>query len=209
MALLLNADNPKPFPKAFIDRVFNDTDSGSKRAISSCTARRPILVASPWRLQSGFSRCACQRWSRRGDGDKYLLVRFAQAQAQFFDARVHVLPNVGHWPMIDEPERVRELVLPFPRAHVRGIVPASEDRSAQGEPSTVAMRPSLLRAAAAAIALAGCAGEPSAPQPPQEKPRRSPATLVFEELPCDPRDWRRSRSDSRAARPRQPARDRG
>jgi pimeloyl-ACP methyl ester carboxylesterase len=40
-------------------------------------------------------------------------VRFAHAQAQYFDAIVHTLPNAGHWPMIDEPQRVGELVLPF------------------------------------------------------------------------------------------------
>jgi len=116
---LLNADNPKPFPKAFIDRVFNDTDNGSKRAILKLYRATPdpggLTVALAERLQP-LRLPALVVW---GDGDKYLPVRFAQAQAQYFNAQVHVLPNVGHWPMIDEPERVRELVLPFLRAQVR------------------------------------------------------------------------------------------
>jgi pimeloyl-ACP methyl ester carboxylesterase len=124
---LLNADNPKPFPKAFIDRVFDDTDSGSKRAILKLYRATPdpggLTVALAERLQP-LRLPALVIW---GDGDKYLPVRFAQAQAQFFDARVHVLPNVGHWPMLDEPQRVRELVLPFLRAQVRGASQGATD----------------------------------------------------------------------------------
>jgi pimeloyl-ACP methyl ester carboxylesterase len=48
-----------------------------------------------------------------GDGDPFLPVSFAERQKDYFDAQVHVLPRCGHWPMIDEPERVRELVAGF------------------------------------------------------------------------------------------------
>jgi pimeloyl-ACP methyl ester carboxylesterase len=43
-------------------------------------------------------------------------VRYADAQAQYFDADIHKIAGAGHWPMIDEPERTRALVLPFLRA---------------------------------------------------------------------------------------------
>lgn len=49
------------------------------------------------------------------------------------------------------------------------------------------MRHLLVPAAVAAIAWAGCAGEPSVPRPPPEKAPAPATTLVFEELPCDPR----------------------
>jgi pimeloyl-ACP methyl ester carboxylesterase len=42
-------------------------------------------------------------------------VRYAEVQRKYFDAQVHVLAGCGHWPMIDEPERVRELVVAFLR----------------------------------------------------------------------------------------------
>jgi pimeloyl-ACP methyl ester carboxylesterase len=44
----------------------------------------------------------------------------AEAQSDYFDADVQILPGCGHWPMIDEPERVSELVLPFLRRQVSG-----------------------------------------------------------------------------------------
>ena len=34
-------------------------------------------------------------------------------------AKVHVLPESGHWPQVDDPERVAELLVPFLRAQVQ------------------------------------------------------------------------------------------
>jgi pimeloyl-ACP methyl ester carboxylesterase len=116
--LLLNADNPKPFPNAFIDRVFDDTDAKSKSSMLKLYRATPdpggLTVGLAERLKP-LRLPALVLW---GDGDKYLPFRLAEAQKQYFDAAVHILPNVGHWPMIDEPDRVRELVLPFLRAQV-------------------------------------------------------------------------------------------
>jgi len=41
-----------------------------------------------------------------------------------------MLPECGHWPFIDEPERVAELVLPFLQRRMQGRLPGSG--SAQG-----------------------------------------------------------------------------
>jgi pimeloyl-ACP methyl ester carboxylesterase len=116
--LLLNADNPKPFPNAFIDRVFEDTDAKSKSSMLKLYRATPdpagLTVGLAERLKP-LRLPALVLW---GDGDKYLPFRLAEAQKQYFDATVHILPKVGHWPMIDEPERVRELVVPFLRAQV-------------------------------------------------------------------------------------------
>jgi pimeloyl-ACP methyl ester carboxylesterase len=53
-----------------------------------------------------------------GSGDPNIPVRYAEAQKRFFDAEVHVIDGAGHWPMIDEPDRTRALVLPFLRGRV-------------------------------------------------------------------------------------------
>ena len=46
-------------------------------------------------------------------------VRYAQVQKEYFDAEVHTLPGCGHWPMVDEPEVVAGLVIPFLRRQLR------------------------------------------------------------------------------------------
>jgi len=118
---LVNADNPKPFPNAFVDRMFDDNDAGSRRAVlalyRASSDMSGLTVSLAERLQP-LRLPALVIW---GEGDKYTSVRFAEAQKQYFDAQLHILPNVGHWPMIDEPERVRELVLPFLRAQLGRI----------------------------------------------------------------------------------------
>jgi pimeloyl-ACP methyl ester carboxylesterase len=58
-----------------------------------------------------------------GEGDAYLPSSYAQVQKDYFDAEVHMLPGCGHWPMIDEPETCRNLVLPFLQKQVAKASP--------------------------------------------------------------------------------------
>jgi pimeloyl-ACP methyl ester carboxylesterase len=110
---ILNAGNPKPFPEAFLDRMYDDTDAGLKHAqlalyratsdfnaLSAVAAERLTPVGIP----------ALVIW---GERDPYVSSKYAAEQSQYFRAEIHTLPNAGHWPMVDEPERVRELVVPF------------------------------------------------------------------------------------------------
>jgi pimeloyl-ACP methyl ester carboxylesterase len=151
--LLVNADNPKPFPKPFLDRMFDDSDASSKRAVLKLYRATSDLSGMTIGFGERLKPLRLPALVIWGDGDKYLPVRFAHTQAQYFDAQVHILPNVGHWPMIDEPERVRDLVLPFLRERVREprarAAPFSRRASVRSLPSTsitsnkpgVALRP--------------------------------------------------------------------
>jgi pimeloyl-ACP methyl ester carboxylesterase len=110
---VLNASNPKPLPEAFLDRMYDETDVGLKRAqlalyratsdfkaLSDAAAARLVPLGLP----------ALVIW---GEGDKYISSRFAALQSQYFRAEIHTLPNAGHWPMVDEPDQVRAWVIPF------------------------------------------------------------------------------------------------
>jgi pimeloyl-ACP methyl ester carboxylesterase len=51
-----------------------------------------------------------------GAQDPYIPVAQADLQRRSFPrAEVHVLDDSGHWPFVDDPERTRELVVPFLR----------------------------------------------------------------------------------------------
>lgn len=109
----LNADNPKPFPEAFIDRLMRYADWGQKRAVLKLYRATSDLDGLSGALGDKLRplRLPCNViW---GADDAYLPVRFADAQRDVFDAQVHIMENCGHWPMIDEPERFRELLVPF------------------------------------------------------------------------------------------------
>jgi pimeloyl-ACP methyl ester carboxylesterase len=110
---LVNLDNPKPFPEGFVDRMYDDLDPVLKRAQLELYRATPNFDA----LCEGILAKVTPRdvpalviW---GEGDAYVPKKYAPLQSQYFRAEIHTLPNAGHWPMVDEPERVRELVIPF------------------------------------------------------------------------------------------------
>jgi pimeloyl-ACP methyl ester carboxylesterase len=117
--MMLNGDNPRPFPPAFVDRMFDDMDWGTKRAILKlyrATSDLDGMSRALGDLLMPLKLPALVVW---GAGDAFLPVRYAEEQRKFFDVRgVHVLEGCGHWPFIDEPARCAELIVPFLRRQV-------------------------------------------------------------------------------------------
>jgi pimeloyl-ACP methyl ester carboxylesterase len=127
--LLLNADNPKPLPEAFVDRIYRHADWGMKRAVLKLY-RATDLGSLADRIGEDLRPLSLPALVLWGEGDAYLPVRYADVQREYFDAQVHVLAGCGHWPMVDEPDRVRELVIAFLRARLasRAAVPVTGAR---------------------------------------------------------------------------------
>lgn len=117
--LLMNRDNPKPFPDEFIDRIYRHADWGHKRAILKLyrASRRVSEMSEALAAELGKPDVpALVVW---GAEDRYLPMSFAARQAEHFPhATVHALDGLGHWPFVDDPERVAALVVPFLQAHV-------------------------------------------------------------------------------------------
>lgn len=113
----LNAGNPKPFPDAFVDRMFDDMDAGHKRAVLAFY-RATDLDAFSRRIGPLLEPLALPALVLWGEADDALPVRYAQLQKNYFRAEVHELAGCGHWPMIDEPARVRTLIVSFLRGRV-------------------------------------------------------------------------------------------
>lgn len=108
----------RPLPKAFVDRMYDDYDGGTKRAVLRLyRATEPGRNAA--RLQGALrplDRPTLVVWGAR---DPYIDVSFAERQRETFpSAEVHVLADSGHWPFADDPEGVASLVVPFLRSRV-------------------------------------------------------------------------------------------
>jgi pimeloyl-ACP methyl ester carboxylesterase len=112
----LNRDNPKPLPDAILTRMFDQWDRGTRRAVLSLYRATSAAAASSVTQGEMLAPHAVPALVVWGAGDPNIPVRYADAQAQYFDADVQKIDGAGHWPMIDEPERTRALVLPFLRA---------------------------------------------------------------------------------------------
>jgi pimeloyl-ACP methyl ester carboxylesterase len=112
----LQANNPKPLPSRFVDRMYDDFD----RATRCASLHYYRAVSNP--DQMGRDQAASLKKRVRpalvvwGAQDPYVPVSLAKTQKQAFPAaEIHVLQGDGHWPFVDEPKRVLGLVEPFLR----------------------------------------------------------------------------------------------
>ncbi len=114
--LLLRKDEPKPLPRSFVDRMYDDMDTATRRAILSLYRPSFDWNARSYelsRILREFDRPALVVW---GQQDRYIPVEQAYRQLKTFpSANVSVLPSSGHWPHIDDPLGVESLVIPFLR----------------------------------------------------------------------------------------------
>lgn len=109
--------NPRGLPQEFVDRMYDDFDTPTRKAVLKLYRATPATELG-WGAAElrELDRPALVIW---GAKDPYLPVKQAELQrVSFPSAEVHVLDDSGHWPMADNPDRVRELVVPFLRRMV-------------------------------------------------------------------------------------------
>lgn len=112
---------PQGLPVAFTDRMYNDMDWGTKRAILKLYRATSDLDNRSQALAKMLAPLNPPTLVVWGAADPYLPVRYAQEQAETFTkARVVVLPNSGHFPFADDPQAVTEAVVPFLRQQFAG-----------------------------------------------------------------------------------------
>lgn len=117
--MLMKVGNPRGLPPSFVDRMYDDFDTPTRKAVlklyRSSPAQGNEQLAAALR---GTERPALVVW---GAKDPYISAEQAQLQRRTFpQAEVHVFEDSGHWPFVDNPERTREVVVPFLR-RVTGV----------------------------------------------------------------------------------------
>jgi len=113
----LNADNPKPFPPEFVDRVWSKADWGHKRAVLKLYRHTSDVGRMGASMAGAIRSIDAPTLVVWGKEDPYLPFTFAEKQRDYFQVEsVHILEGCGHWPFVDEPDTVRDLVIPFLKA---------------------------------------------------------------------------------------------
>jgi pimeloyl-ACP methyl ester carboxylesterase/flavin-dependent dehydrogenase len=114
--LLLKHGNPRGLSPTFIDRMYEDFDADTKRAVlrlyraTNDPPRRARRMADALRA---LPRPALVVWGRH---DPFVPAALAERQREVFpDAEVVVFEGSGHWPFADDPEGVARVVVPFLR----------------------------------------------------------------------------------------------
>jgi pimeloyl-ACP methyl ester carboxylesterase len=112
--LLLRRGNPRGLSREFIDRMYDDYDWSTRRAVLRLYRSTPPGFGET--LSPRFrelDRPALVVW---GAADPYIPVEQAERQRESFPhAEVVVLEHSGHWPFVDDPEAVERAVVPFLR----------------------------------------------------------------------------------------------
>jgi pimeloyl-ACP methyl ester carboxylesterase len=122
----LAREEPKGLPREFMDRMYDQYDKRTRRAVLK-------LYRSVDDPGAGASELAALLKPRDlpalviwGEGDSYLPSSYAARQRDAFpSADVHVLSGSGHWPFADAPDTVERLLVDFLRTRVGKTVPAS------------------------------------------------------------------------------------
>jgi len=111
LALLLRQarGDRDPMPPEFVDMVWRHWDKGTRDATLALYRH-----ADPDRLAragQNLARLACPALVVWGDRDIYLPTRFGAAYAAVLPgAELRIEPGAGHWPWIERPELVRQIL---------------------------------------------------------------------------------------------------
>jgi pimeloyl-ACP methyl ester carboxylesterase len=116
---------PRPLPTAFVDRMYDDFDRGTRRAVLRLYRATPLPYppASGWvATLAKLDRPALIAW---GANDPFLGRRRVEDLKQPFpSAEVVMLDGSGHFPFADDPERSAQAVVPFLRSRLGAGAPA-------------------------------------------------------------------------------------
>jgi len=117
---VIQAHNPRPLPREFLDRNYDYFDRGTRCAILRLYRAAPDLDKLGREHAAAlrpYDRPALVIW---GDRDPFLPQHLARSNREGFPhADVHVFENSGHWPFVDTEARTVELMRAFLARHVR------------------------------------------------------------------------------------------
>ena len=112
--------NPKGLPPAFVDQMYDNYDRGTRRTVLKLYRATPDPGESAGEVGKAIkalNKPALVVW---GMADPFLPGKYADQQADFFDVKNTVkLPESGHWPFQDDPDAVREALVPYLRTQLQ------------------------------------------------------------------------------------------
>jgi pimeloyl-ACP methyl ester carboxylesterase len=139
----MQASSPRGLPPQFVDKMYDDYDRETRRTVLKLYRNTPDPGERAQEIGAALAqldRPALVIW---GASDPFLSADYAEGQRDYFDVeQVALLPESGHWAFQDDPERVRELVVPFLRRQLAGSAAAGTGGTAGSGGSTGTEAPS-------------------------------------------------------------------
>jgi pimeloyl-ACP methyl ester carboxylesterase len=110
----LAAAEPKGLPREFMDRMYDQYDRRTKKAVLKLYRSTDDPGAAGAELSAWMAPRDIPALVIWGERDSYLPCSYAERQREAFpSAEVHVLPDSGHWPFVDAAPVVERLLTDF------------------------------------------------------------------------------------------------
>jgi len=110
----LSSAEPKGLPREFMDRMYDQYDRRTKRAVLKLYRSTDDPGAAGAEFAAWMAPRDIPALVIWGQGDSYLPYSYAERQREAFpSAEVHVLADSGHWPFVDAAPTVERLLLDF------------------------------------------------------------------------------------------------
>lgn len=116
----MQKSNPKGLPADFVDKMYDDYDRGTRRAVLELYRATPDPDQAASTLGPAVAQLRKPALVVWGARDPFCGVQYAERQRDFFDVRdVLILPDSGHWPFQDDPVPVERAVTGFLRTQLQ------------------------------------------------------------------------------------------
>ncbi len=105
---------PRSLPRDFVDGMYDNFDRRTRRAVLNLYRDAKRIGDTAAAAVPAFAAADLPALVIWGAHDSYLPPSFAERQREPFpSAQIHVLPDSGHWPYIDDPPAVGRLLTDF------------------------------------------------------------------------------------------------
>jgi pimeloyl-ACP methyl ester carboxylesterase len=122
---MMQRSSPRGLPEEFVEKMYDDYDRGTRSTVLKLYRATPDPGEVAATLAGAVAELRVPTLVVWGAADPFISVEYAERQREFFDVQhVEILPDSGHWPFQDDPQRVETAILGFLRPRLSQPSPA-------------------------------------------------------------------------------------
>jgi pimeloyl-ACP methyl ester carboxylesterase len=132
---VMQRSSPRGLPPEFVDKMYDDYDRETRNTVLKLYRATPNPGSAAEQVGTAIAALHIPALVIWGAADQFIGVEYAERQRDFFDVGdVVVLADSGHWPFMDNPDRVRDALVPFLRRQLSLSETGPRRAGATGQP---------------------------------------------------------------------------
>jgi len=110
----MQKSSPRGLPEEFVEKMYEDYDRATRQTVLKLYRATPDPGQTSKELGAATAALQIPALVIWGAADPFIDVAYAERQSEFFDVQeLVILKHSSHWPFQDDPERVKQAILPF------------------------------------------------------------------------------------------------